>query len=124
VESFFSSLVASRPSAPGAGGGSAAPIRADEVEDDDKQGAPTRPASDPLSLSAIFGEEATAPPATPPQASASTPTTGHAFSFDQFFGAKDSAGGGQSAPSTRTSKPSGLEEDLDQFQHWLKSLKK
>jgi tetratricopeptide (TPR) repeat protein len=128
VESFFMTLVSVRPSAPGAGGsGAEAPRPPTPVAegDDQSQGAPTRPASDPLSLSAIFGEDAAPPPpATPPPApSASTPTTGHAFSFDQFFGTKEQ-GGGPSSSSTRSSQASGLEEDLDQFQNWLKSLKK
>jgi tetratricopeptide (TPR) repeat protein len=128
VESFFMTLVSVRPSAPGAGGPGAETPRAPTLVregDDQSQGAPTRPASDPLSLSAIFGEDAAPPPpATPPPTpSASTPTTGHAFSFDQFFGTKE-PGGGPSSSSTRSSQASGLEEDLDQFQNWLKSLKK
>ncbi|HSE67468.1 MAG TPA: tetratricopeptide repeat protein, partial [Gemmatimonadales bacterium] len=91
VESFFHSLAAARPAALG---GQAEPASRPSTEpqaDDQSAGAPTRPASDPLSLSAIFGEESSQPPpATPPAPpSASTPTTGHAFSFDQFFGGKD-----------------------------------
>jgi tetratricopeptide (TPR) repeat protein len=124
VESFFHSLAAARP----AGLGPAEPASRPSAEpqaDDQSPGAPTRPANDALSLSAIFGEESTQPPpATPPASpSASTPTTGHAFSFDQFFGGKDAQGSG-SQSSGRTTPPSGLEEDLDQFQNWLKSLKK
>jgi hypothetical protein len=125
VESFFHSLAAARPAALGDPAEAASRPNAEPQADDQSPGAPTRPANDALSLSAIFGEESTQPPpATPPaQPSASTPTTGHAFSFDQFFGGKD-AQGGRSQSSGRTTPPSGLEEDLDQFQNWLKSLKK
>jgi len=125
VESFFHSLAAARPAALGDLAEPASRPSAEPQADDQSPGAPTRPANDALSLSAIFGEESTQPPpATPPAPpSASTPTTGHAFSFDQFFGGKDAQGTG-SQSSGRTTPPSGLEEDLDQFQNWLKSLKK
>lgn len=125
VESFFHSLAAARPAALGDLAEPASRPSAEPQADDQSPGAPTRPANDALSLSAIFGEESTQPPpATPPAPpSASTPTTGHAFSFDQFFGGKDAQGTG-SQSTGRTTPPSGLEEDLDQFQNWLKSLKK
>jgi hypothetical protein len=125
VESFFHALAAARPATLGIPSEPATRPSADAQGDDQSPGAPTRPASDPLSLSAIFGEESTQPPPAnpPPPPSASTPTTGHAFSFDQFFGGKDAQGTG-SPSSGRTTPPSGLEEDLDQFQNWLKSLKK
>jgi len=125
VESFFHSLAAARPAGLGGPTEPASRPSAEPQADDQSPGAPTRPANDALSLSAIFGEESTQPPpATPPAPpSASTPTTGHAFSFDQFFGGKDAQGSG-SQSSGRTTPPSGLEEDLDQFQNWLKSLKK
>jgi tetratricopeptide (TPR) repeat protein len=129
VESFFHALASARPAPLGSSGGSFETVSQPEampVTNDQSPGAPTRPASDPLSLSAIFGEDAAPPPpATPPApASASTPTSGHAFSFDQFFGGKNAGGSGSQPPSIHTSQPSGLEEDLDQFQNWLKSLKK
>ena len=125
VESFFHSLAAARPATLGGPAEPASRASAEPQADDQSPGAPTRPANDALSLSAIFGEESTQPPpATPPASpSASSPTTGHAFSFDQFFGGKDPQGSG-SQSSGRTTPPSGLEEDLDQFQNWLKSLKK
>ncbi len=111
VESFFRALVEARPM----GAGAPSPGRS---EPDDGSGAPTRPASDPLSLSAIFGEESpqSAPPAEP------TPPSGgsDAFSFDQFFGSTSS--GSDSASRPRGTGPGG--EDLDQFQHWLKGLKR
>lgn len=111
VESFFRALVDARPM--GAGRSVPAP-----VESDDGSGAPTRPASGPLSLSAIFGEEAAV--AKPPADSLPTPGGTDAFSFDQFFGGPTPGPGGASHP--RTTGPGG--EDLDQFQHWLKSLKR
>ena len=80
-------------------------------------GAPTRPASDSLSLSAIFGEEPartqSPPPPEPPQ-----PAATDAFSFDQFFGKP----GPEPGPEGGSGKPS--DEDLDQFQSWLKGLKR
>lgn len=99
-------------------------------------GSPTRPASDAISLDSVFGEESSraAAPA-PPEREAETgkgPPGEGGFSFDDFFGSPGSsnAGGGKpSAPNARPSRPSGRarapekEEDLDQFQAWLKSLK-
>ena len=118
VESFFRSLAEARP---GSGGTvSGFDQGAGPTED---SGAPTRPARDPLSLSAIFGEEPTAP-APPPAAESPAPPKAapgpDAFSFDQFFGGPGSAG--QTTPPARPSGAS--EEDLDQFQNWLKSLKR
>lgn len=108
VESFFRSLADARP---GSGAGEEA-----------GEGAPTRPARDPLSLSAIFGEEPAPTPAAPSAPAggpADTARAGDAFSFDQFFGAGQP---GTGATGPRPSLPT--EEDLDQFQHWLKSLKR
>lgn len=106
VESFFKSLAGARPA-----GADAPPV------EDDGSGAPTRPARDPLSLSAIFGEE----PAAAQRAPEASPRSGSpdAFSFDQFFG---STPGGTASTGPRPAMPT--DEDLDQFQHWLKSLKK
>jgi hypothetical protein len=118
VESFFRSLAEARP-----GSGGAVPGFDQVGAAEDNSGAPTRPARDPLSLSAIFGEEpAQAPP--PPKADGpppSKPAPGpDAFSFDQFFG-----GPGSTGQSSTPARPSGAsEEDLDQFQNWLKSLKR
>lgn len=116
VESFFRSLAEARP-----GSGGVIPGFDGPGGGDDNSGAPTRPARDPLSLSAIFGEE--------PSRSAGSHNDGapakagagpDAFSFDQFFGGPSSSGSG-STPA----RPSGAsEEDLDQFQNWLKSLKR
>ncbi len=112
VESFFRSLADARP----AGSAASRPM----VEDEQSGGAPTRPANDPLSLSAIFGDEsASAATAAATGDAPSKPQAPDAFSFDQFFGAA-SGGASTSAPGGRPSQG----EDLDQFQHWLKSLKK
>jgi hypothetical protein len=67
-------------------------------------GAPTAPASDELSLKAVFE-----PPAAP------APRTSAAFSFDQFFAA---------APKTPTPAPGGGDADLAEFSRWLDGLKK
>ncbi len=100
-------------------------------------GTPTRPASDAISLDSVFGDEggrgsipALSEPA-PDKPSKLPPATG-GFSFDDFFGtsaAPASGSGKGSAPNSRPPRPSGRsrspeqEEDLDQFQAWLKSLK-
>ncbi len=98
-------------------------------------GSPTRPASDAISLDSVFGEEsnrASAPPVPEPAPdSGAAPSPEGGFSFDDFFGSPGSpnAGNKASAPNARPSRPSGRarapekEEDLDQFQAWLKSLK-
>jgi hypothetical protein len=119
VESFFRSLAEARPGS----GGAASGVDQGGPQPEDSSGAPTRPARDPLSLSAIFGEEpaAAAPAAEPEGPAPSKPPPGpDAFSFDQFFGGPTPSG--QSSPPARPS--GGSEEDLDQFQNWLKSLKR
>lgn len=105
VESFFRALAEARPAAVGS------------EREDAGRAAPTRPTNDPLSLSAIFGEEsatATAPAGNPP-----APPGPGSFSFDQFFGGNPSS---PSVTGPRQAMPS--DEDLDQFQNWLKSLKR
>jgi hypothetical protein len=112
VESFFRSLASARPGLMGLAAAAA------EQGRPTGKGAPTRPASDSLSLSAIFGEEpARTQPPPPPESP--PPAAADAFSFDQFFGkpAPESSG-----PSGEAGKPS--DEDLDQFQSWLKGLKR
>ncbi len=105
VESFFRTLAGARPTVEGSEG------------DDAGRAAPTRPTTDPLSLSAIFGEEAApavASPGDPPP-----PSGPGSFSFDQFFGGNSPS---PSGTGPRQAMPS--DEDLDQFQNWLKSLKR
>jgi hypothetical protein len=93
-------------------------------------GEPTRPAEDRLSLSSVFGDESAASPLDEPEPAPRTsgpvrkPMS--ASSFDAFF----------SAPASEPSPPTGGErtsgptegapqgDDLDQFQGWLKGLKR
>lgn len=92
-------------------------------------GAPTRPAQNSLSLSAIFGEDASPirPTVTPamgaPEQTESGETGKPGVSFDQFFGDRGSAQSGSGGRPRRNSK-GGADEDLDQFQSWLKGLKR
>jgi tetratricopeptide (TPR) repeat protein len=97
-------------------------------------GSPTRPASDAISLDSVFGEESNraSAPAVPEHApdDGAAPSPEGGFSFDDFFGAPGSPNAGNKAsPNARPSRSSGRarapekEEDLDQFQAWLKSLK-
>ena len=84
-------------------------------------GEPTRPASGPLSLSAIFGED---PSPVPPVVSGqeSEETKPRASHFDEFFGERPSA-----QSTTARSRSVRLEtdqDDLDQFHKWLKGLKR
>jgi hypothetical protein len=81
----------------------------------DSAGAPTRPASDTLSLSSVFGEEGSA---TPPAVPAPNPSSG-AVSFDDFFG---SPSGSAAARTPRA--PDSKNDDLDQFHTWLQHLKR
>ena len=101
------------------------------------QGSPTRPASDAVSLDSVFGEEGgrgsipALPEQVPEKPSNLSAATG-GFSFDDFFGTSPvpAAGTGKGAPpNSRPPRSSGRnrgaepEDDLDQFQAWLKSLK-
>jgi tetratricopeptide (TPR) repeat protein len=99
-------------------------------------GSPTRPASDAISLDSVFGEEGgrgSVPALPEPVAEqpVKLPKASGGFSFDDFFGTASApaAGAEKSAANARPSRPSGRnrspeqEEDLDQFQAWLKSLK-
>ena len=82
-------------------------------------GEPTRPAQEPLSLSSIFGEDASpVPPAL--GGGAAKAETDEGFSFDSFFGDEGGSGSNRSLGS----RPKGGEdeEDLDQFQSWLQGL--
>ncbi len=100
-------------------------------------GTPTRPAADAISLDSVFGDEggrgsvpALSEPV--PEKASKLPAATGGFSFDDFFGtsAAPAQGSGKgSASDSRPPRPSGRsrspeqEEDLDQFQAWLKSLK-
>lgn len=77
--------------------------------------ASTRPATDALSLSAVFGEEASpVPPAVPAGSTAET-------SFDTFFGSSG-PGAGRAPKAARS--PEAKDDDLDQFHAWLQNLKR
>lgn len=79
--------------------------------------APTRPAPDHLTLSAVFGDEG--PPLPPAFRSArSAPSADAGGSFDEFFGTSSAAGG----KSTRNVHAG--TDDLDQFHTWLQNLKR
>jgi tetratricopeptide (TPR) repeat protein len=91
---------------------SAAPVR--PAPGAGSAGAPTRPAADALSLSSVFGEEASE---TPPAVPASNQGAG-SVSFDDFFTSP-------SASPTRTPRaPDPKSDDLDQFHAWLQNLKR
>jgi hypothetical protein len=84
-------------------------------------GEPTRPAQDPLSLSAIFGEDTS--PVPPALGRGSAKAEGEeGFSFDNFFGDEKGAGSSK-RPSGGPPKGREAEDDLDQFQSWLQGLK-
>ena len=84
-------------------------------------GEPTRPAQEPLSLGAVFGDEAApAGPASPPVSAGSEP------SFEEFFAPGSSADA--ELPRTPEQDPataaSQVPEDLEQFNAWLRGLKR
>jgi tetratricopeptide (TPR) repeat protein len=90
------------------------PGAASSADDAPRSGTPTRPAPDHLSLGSIFGDEPAAPPAEGPPAG----------SFDDFFGGNDGADAGAVTPRTRTIRHTQADDDdLGQFQDWLKNLK-
>ena len=127
VGSFFHGLLGS--AVGGSGQANAPPSPASvEAMEPSRGGAPTRPAQDSLSLSAIFGEDASPVPPTVGNGSDSATATPSGLSnggvsFDQFFG--DQSGGAETAGAgRRPSRAGGADEDLDQFQNWLKSLKR
>lgn len=112
---FFRTMLGSRP--PRMAGSPAAKIEADRSDaSPDPSGAPTRPAHDSLSLSSVFGEDAT--PTRP-----AVPTAGNAapsgVSYDEFFNAPTP---GSSTRPPRPPDPKG--DDLDQFHTWLQNLKR
>jgi tetratricopeptide (TPR) repeat protein len=116
VESFFRSLTDARPA--GAGSAKASPTAGPGTESS-AAAAPTRPANDPVSLSAIFGEDSAASPSPGSGEGPRSPSSADSFSFDQFFGA---GGASPTGREPRAATPS--DEDIDQFQNWLKSLKR
>ena len=83
-------------------------------------GEPTRPAQDALSLSAVFGDEAgPSGPASPPVNAAGEP------SFDEFFAPGASAESElPTPPGNEPAAASQVPEDLEQFNAWLRGLKR
>lgn len=113
VGAFLRGILGARLAAPGAA--AVPPGRPDLVEAG-ADAAPTRPAADPVSLSAVFGDDL--PPAAPAASHAVPSSGGQGFSFDAFFGAG-------TAPAREGARPSaGGEDDLEQFHAWLQGLKK
>jgi tetratricopeptide (TPR) repeat protein len=112
--SFLRGILAARLAS--AGHGAPTPAARPELEEAGLDAAPTRPAADPISLSAVFGDDL--PPAAP-AASQPASAAGHGFSFDAFFG---TSGAPQAREGARP-VASG-EDDLEQFHAWLQGLKK
>ena len=84
-------------------------------------GEPTRPAQEPLSLGAVFGDDAApAGPASSPAASGSEP------SFEEFFAPGSSADAELPKPPEHDPATAGSQvpEDLEQFNAWLRGLKR
>ncbi len=158
VEDFFRALIAARPlpaavppasgraqgesPAPGmepeAAGRAVEPLAAQFEEEglaealgDEPQappGAPTRPASDHLSLSAIFGEDSSpVPPVVSPGGGAEAARHGGpsaSSTFDEFFGGTDPGVARGGHPGVVAGRARSDEEDLEQFHNWLKGLKR
>jgi tetratricopeptide (TPR) repeat protein len=96
-------------------------------------GEPTRPAQESLSLSAVFGEEASPPDS----AGGAAPKEVGEPSFDEFYAPETTASGGNdvavppaveastdpAAPASAAA-PSQSDEDLQQFNAWLRGLKR
>jgi hypothetical protein len=96
------------------------------AEDEEAMGAPTRPASDEVSLAAIFGDPGAPPP--PPVAAeiarepAPKPTrAAGGFSFDEFFGKPGAAEAKPETPSRRDTLAD--DEGEEAFKDWLRGLK-
>jgi tetratricopeptide (TPR) repeat protein len=122
VATFLSGVFAARPAdAPSAWVAAPAPPAAapaaSEAASESGDAAPTRPASDHLSLSDVFGDTGSpVPPAV--AATAGAPAADDdGMSFDAFFG--EAAGA-----ATRPRGSAREDEDLDQFHAWLQNLKR
>jgi tetratricopeptide (TPR) repeat protein len=114
VAEFFRALLAARPPAVAPAPVATSPAPAQPAPQ--ATGAPTRPATETLSLSAVFGEEGTP---TPPAVPSPGAPPGSGVSYDEFFG-------GQSGPGSQRSgrTPDSKSDDLDQFHTWLQNLKR
>ena len=116
---FIRTVLASRP--PQAAASPPARIESGQsVTTPETGGAPTRPAHDALSLSSVFGEDATPTRPAVPASGTGTPVGGGGgVSYDEFFNAP-SKGGTTRPPRSSDSKS----DDLDQFHTWLQNLKR
>jgi tetratricopeptide (TPR) repeat protein len=118
VSAFLSGLLQARPADLPAGwdaaSGAAQRLSDDPAASEEADAAPTMPAADHLSLSAVFGEEGSPVPPASPAAVAGE----DGISFDAFFGGEQSGG----APRQRSA--SREDDDLDQFHAWLQNLKR
>ncbi|HEV8612265.1 MAG TPA: tetratricopeptide repeat protein [Gemmatimonadales bacterium] len=89
-------------------------------------GEPTRPAPESLSLSAVFGEEAA--PAGPAGAGAPEEPAVSEPSFEQFFTPPEGSISEIELPKSPESEPPAMSamapEDLEQFNAWLRGLKR
>jgi hypothetical protein len=108
VTHLFKNILSARPPSQA----SAAPVR--QAPAAGSAGAPTRPAADALSLSSVFGEEASE---TPPAVPASNQGAG-SVSFDDFFTSPSAS------PARTPRAPDPKNDDLDQFHAWLQNLKR
>lgn len=133
VRSYFGDLLSAR--LPDSNGSPAAPPE-DETPDESAStgmmeeafpdeetpvsGEPTRPASGPLSLSAIFGEDSSpVPPVVAGmEQEEARPPGSH---FDEFFGERPAQPATTRARSVRLDSD---QDDLEQFHKWLKGLKR
>jgi tetratricopeptide (TPR) repeat protein len=118
VAELFSALLAAiRPAV-------ATAVHPPAIEPPKRVGEPTRPAQDALSLSAVFGDEGTgSPPAgTSPAHASSEP------SFDEFFAPATGSSSDVELPrgpsAEPQSAPAQAPEDLEQFNSWLRGLKR
>ena len=91
-----------------------------QTDDDSVAGEPTRPASGPLSLSAIFGEDPSpVPPVVAGHEAEEAKPQSH---FDEFFGERPAPAGG--TIRHRSVRLDSDQDDLEQFHQWLKGLKR
>ena len=119
VAAFLGSILSARPAGAPAAWSGAPPAGtqplAEQPRGESPDAAPTRPAADHLSLSAVFGE--TGSPV-PPAVAAGAPGDEEGLSFDAFFG------GDASPAPARARAASRDDDDLDQFHAWLQNLKR
>jgi hypothetical protein len=120
VRELMRTVLGSRPATPESPGTPAA----EGTTAADSPGTPTRPAGDHLTLSAIFGDDASPVPPVVRSARVPRPAAGDrgGVSFDEFYGGSGQRGG---APRPAGASADGaVEDDLDQFHDWLQNLKR